>query len=96
MVAGYVSYMDERRDWPRFCPTEQTEVRFSDSGGEPHVALMLNESVGGAAFSCPAECAVVPGTIISIDLRGAETQGIVWHSRRDDAGQTVFGVQWLD
>jgi hypothetical protein len=87
--------MGERRKWPRFIPVE-TVASFLDSSGRDRPAKVLNESIGGAALACYEGDLPVAGTVIFVTLRDSTLPAIVWHSRRDDDGNIVVGVEWLD
>lgn len=71
-------------------------MTFRDSKGEERTAMILNESLGGLALACQADCVMIPGTTMTIVYQGTPLRAIVWHSRRDSAGKVVFGVEWLD
>lgn len=87
--------MDDRRKWPRFIPVDAMATVI-DASGEERAARVLNESIGGAAFTCAAGDAPIPGTIVHVVLRDATLSAIVWHSRSQPDGTIAFGVEWLD
>lgn len=88
--------MSDRRTYTRFCPAKELEVTFRDSTGAEHAATIMNESLGGLALACAADCVMIPGTTMTVVYQGMPLRAIVWHSRRDVAGKVVFGVEWLD
>lgn len=88
--------MSDRRDYARFCPNQPKQVTFRDSYGTECTAAVLNESLGGMALACAAECVMVPGTTISVSYLGAPLPAIVWHCRSDGEGTIVFGIEWLE
>jgi hypothetical protein len=88
--------MSDRRVHTRFCPAQAQGVTFRDSVGAEHAATILNESLGGLALSCEADCVMIPGTTMTVVYQGMPLRAIVWHSRSDGDRAIVFGIEWLD